>query len=38
MHIQDLMASIYYRLLYYFLQMVVKSDRDQIDKLLFPLV
>ena len=38
MHIQDLMAGIYYRLLYVFWQLVFKSDRDQIDELLFPRV
>ena len=34
MHIQDLMAGIYYRLLYF----LTAGDRDQIDELLFPRV
>ena len=37
-HIQNLMAGIYYHLLYFFGQLIFKSDSDAIDELLFPRV
>ena len=38
MHIQDLMAGIYYSLVLFVDSWIFKSDRDQMDELLFPIV